>query len=253
MLPRRTWRYLVETLGETRIQLCGRLVVRLDGRRVEDELPGRQGRLAFAYLAAHRHQPVTRDELIDALWSEQSASDRLSPVLSKLRAVVPIEGRGEVRLALPGDAWVDLEAASAGIHRAESAAARGDWAGVWGPGRVAQHVASRTFFPGEEGAWIDEQRRRLDEILVRALELVGQACIAIGGGELDTAERTARTLIARAPYRESGHRLLMEALSARGNSAEALLVYDALRTRLRDELGAAPSAETQQLHRRLLG
>jgi DNA-binding SARP family transcriptional activator len=45
----------------------------------------------------------------------------------------------------------------------------------------------------------------------------------------------------------------MKALGARGNTAEALLVYDALRTRLRDELGAAPSAETQQLHRRLLG
>jgi len=26
--------------GETRIQLCGRFVVRLDGRRVEDVLPG---------------------------------------------------------------------------------------------------------------------------------------------------------------------------------------------------------------------
>lgn len=45
----------------------------------------------------------------------------------------------------------------------------------------------------------------------------------------------------------------METLAARGNAAEALLVYDTLRRRLRDELGAAPSAETQALHRRLLG
>jgi DNA-binding SARP family transcriptional activator len=60
-------------------------------------------------------------------------------------------------------------------------------------------------------------------------------------------------LIARAPYRESGHRLLMETLAAHGNTAEALLVYDALRQRLRDELGAAPSAQTKDLHRRLLG
>jgi DNA-binding SARP family transcriptional activator len=45
----------------------------------------------------------------------------------------------------------------------------------------------------------------------------------------------------------------MEVLAARGNTAEALLVYDVLRTRLRDELGAAPSAPTQELHRRLLG
>ena len=230
-------------MAETRIHLCGRFVARIEGRRVEEELPGRQGRLAFAYLAANRHRPVTRDELIDALWSEPSASDRLSPLLSKLRAVTPVEGRGEVRLALPGEAWIDLEAASAGIHRAESAAARGDWGGVWGPGRVAQHVASRELLPGEDAAWIDEQRGRLEEILVRSLELVGRACVEIGGGEL----------VARAPYRESGYRLLMEALAARGNTAEALLVYDGLRTRLRDELGAAPSADTQALHRRLLG
>ena len=45
----------------------------------------------------------------------------------------------------------------------------------------------------------------------------------------------------------------METLAARGNSAEALLVYEALRRRLREELGVAPSEPTQDLHRRLLG
>ena len=252
MVSRHPWRYLVDTLAETRIQLCGRLVARIDDRRVETELPGRQGRLAFAFLAVNRHRPVPRDELADALWDEPAASDRLSPLLSKLRSVVPLDGRGEVRLELPGNAWIDLEAASEGVHRAESAVARGDFAGAWSPGRVAQHVASREFLPGEDAAWIAEQRRRLERILVRSLELVGRACVEIGGGELDTAERAARNLIARAPYRESGHRLLMEVLAARGNAAEALLVYDTLRLRLRDELGVSPSTPTQELHRRLL-
>ena len=253
MVSQPAWRYLVETLAETRIQLCGRLVARIDGRRVETELPGRQGRLAFVFLAVNRHRPVPRDELSDALWDEPAASDRLSPLLSKLRSVVPLDGRGAVRLVLPGDAWIDVEAASEGLHHAESAVAQGDFAGAWSPGRVAQHVASREFLPGEDAPWIDEQRRRLEEILVRSLELVGRACVKIGAGELDTAERAARNLIARAPYRESGHRLLMETLAARGNAAEALLVYDSLRRRLRDELGVAPSAPTQELHRRLLG
>lgn len=238
---------------ETRIQLCGRLVARIDGRRAETELPGRQGRLAFAFLAVNRHRQVPRDELADALWDEPAASDRLSPLLSKLRAAVPLEGRGDVRLVLPDDAWIDVEAASEGLHRAESAVARGDFASAWGPGRVAQHVASRMFLPGEDASWIAGERRRLEEILVRALELVGRACIEIGAGELDTAERAARSLIARAPYRESGHRLLMDALAARGNAAEALLVYDTLRRRLRDELGVAPSSPTQELYRSLLG
>ena len=220
---------------------------------MEAQLPGRQGRLAFAFLALNRHRPVPRDELADVLWDEPAASERLSPLLSKLRSSVPLDGRGEVRLTLPDAAWVDVEAASEGLHRAESAVARGDFAGAWGPGRVAQHIASRTFLPGEDAAWVDIERRRLEEILVRSLELVGRACVEIGAGELDTAERAARNLIARAPYRESGHRLLMETLAARGNAAEALLVYDALRTRLRDELGVAPSPPTQELYRSLLG
>jgi hypothetical protein len=45
----------------------------------------------------------------------------------------------------------------------------------------------------------------------------------------------------------------MEALEAQGNTAEALVVYETLRTRLRDELGVPPAEPLQTLHRRLLG
>jgi DNA-binding SARP family transcriptional activator len=240
----------------TRIQVCGRVTAELDGRRIEAELPGRQGRLVFVYLTVNRLRPVSRDELAAAVWPEDApaaSASGLSALLSKLRRVVPVEGRSELRLRLPPGAWIDLEAAAEGLHRAEAAVARHDWTGAWGPGRVAQHVAARGFLPGEDAPWIDDQRRRLEEIHARALELVGRACLEIGGSELDTAERAARTLVAKAPYRESGHRLLMEALAARGNPAEALVVYERLRGRLREELGAAPGPETQALHRRLLG
>jgi len=240
-------------LPETRIQLCGRLVARIAGRRIDDELPGRQGRLAFAYLVAHRQRPGRRDELAAALWDEPPAGDALSPLLSKLRRLVPLDGRGDVRLALPSDAWVDLDAAGEALHRAQAAVAREAWAEAWGPARVAQHVAARGFLPGEDAPWLDERRRELEELHLRALELVARACLGIGGGELDTAERSARTLVRGAPYRESGHRLLMETLAARGDKAEALLAYDRLRLLLRDEIGTAPSAQTQELHRRLLG
>jgi len=55
-----------------------------------------------------------------------------------------------------------------------------------------------------------------------------------------------------APYRETGHRLLMEALARRGNVAEALRAYERLRVLLREELGIAPSSTVQDVHRRLL-
>ena len=100
---------------------------------------------------------------------------------------------------------------------------------------------------------IDPGRRDLEGTYLRALELAAQASLRIGGGELNTAERTARILIRLTPFRESGYRYLMEALAQSGNAAEALNVYESLRTLLREELGATPSPATQALHRALLG
>src|SRR5829696_1212241 len=65
-------------------------------------------------------------------------------------------------------------------------------------------------------------------------------------------EERARMLTELAPYRESGHRILMEALAGRGNVAEALRAHERLRVLLRDELGVAPSPAVQAVHRRLL-
>jgi DNA-binding SARP family transcriptional activator len=74
----------------------------------------------------------------------------------------------------------------------------------------------------------------------------------VGGTELASAERSALELIERAPFRESGYRLLMEVKAARGNLAEALQTYEDLRRTLREELGIAPGPATQGVHMRLL-
>ncbi|HSI98743.1 MAG TPA: BTAD domain-containing putative transcriptional regulator [Gaiellaceae bacterium] len=240
----------------TRIHLCGRLTVEVDGRQAEKDLPGRQGRLLFAYLVLNRRRPVRRDELTGALWHDKAPAApaaALSALLSKLRRLIPLEGRSELRLLLPADAWIDVEAVGEALHRAEGAVARHDWSTAWGPARVVQHIAARELLHREEAPWLDEHRRRLRDAYERALELAAQACLEIGGSELDTAERAARTLVAVAPYRESGYRWLMLTLERRGNRAEALRVYGDLRGLLREELGVAPSPATQELHRTLLG
>jgi len=163
---------LGETLavgGETRIHLCGRLTVRLGGVRLEDGLPGRQGRTLFAYLAAHRLRSTPRPELLEVLWPDTApaaAEAALAVLLAKLRRVLgagTLAGRQELRLVLPGDAWIDLEAAGDGLHSAESALAARDWARAWGPARVALHVAERGFLPGYEAPWISVVRRRVDD------------------------------------------------------------------------------------------
>jgi DNA-binding SARP family transcriptional activator len=240
---------------ETRIQLCGPLDARIDGRRVEAELPGRQGRLLFAYLVLHRRRTVDREMIADLLWEPArpaSAASAVSALLSKLRRSVGVDGRSELRLTLPSGAWVDVEVATAALHRAESAAGRGEWEAAWGPARVAQHVCERPFLPGETATWAVGTRNALQANLLHALELVGLAAVHIGGSELDTAERAARRRVDVAPLRASGTRQLMVDCEQRGNRAEGLVAYEALRVRLREELGVGPSPETVAVHRRLL-
>jgi DNA-binding SARP family transcriptional activator len=242
----------------TRIQLCGRFAARVAGRRIDGELPGRQGRLLLAYLAVNRDRVASRDELAEALWPRglPSAPElALSALLSKLRRLLPddaLEGRSAVRLELGRHARVDVEAARDGIHRAEALIAARDWYASIGPTLVAHNISQRRFLPGEDGAWIDERRRELDDIRIRALECTARRSLGIGGAEVAVAQRTARRLIDLSPYRESAYALLMEAFERQGNIAEALRVYESLRGLLREELGAAPSPTVQQMHERLL-
>ena len=245
--------------GATRIQLCGRLVVQLDGRRVEDTVPGANGRLLFAYLVLNRTRRIDRDELLTAVYGDDAPPDhhpRLSVLLSKLRRVVGPEllpGRSEIELVLAREAFVDVEAALEALHRAQAHVAHGEWAQAWGPSGVAYHVASRHLLQGHDRPWLDEWRQRLDDVRLRGLECFAAARLGLGGPTLPQAEDCARRLIDLAPYRESGYRILMESFEQRGNNAEALLVYDRLRILLRDELGIAPSPAVQSVHRRLLG
>ncbi|WP_433364738.1 AfsR/SARP family transcriptional regulator [Actinoplanes sp. CA-142083] len=236
----------------SRVQLCGTFAVELRGRRVEHALRGRQGRLLFAYLVLQRGQHVSRDALIDALWGDEpppSAGNALNALISKARTIVEpdvIVGRAGLCLVLPEPATVDVEMALAAVHAAESAVARGDWRAAWAPALTAHFVARRGFLPEAEAPWSEVWRRRLAEVDVRALESYATACLELGGTELAAAERAARRLIEHVPLRETAHLLLMRALVARGNVAEALAQYEHLRAVLRDELGVSPSPALQE-------
>ena len=82
--------------------------------------------------------------------------------------------------------------------------------------------------------------------------MVADAGLALGGADLAVAERAAAALVRLAAYRETGYALLMRCRASRGDTAEALRVYDRLRTLLRDELGTVPSPALIALHDGLL-
>jgi DNA-binding SARP family transcriptional activator len=101
-----------------RIQLCGPTVIERDGERVEGRMPGRQGRLLFAYLIVNRHRLTSRDELAEAIWPRQlpdAADAGLNALISKLRKILgpgALNGRAAVRLQIGQDVRVDVETAT---------------------------------------------------------------------------------------------------------------------------------------------
>ena len=122
------------------ISLAGRVSIAANGVLIgEERLPGRQGRLVFAYLASEHGRAVTRDELAEALWGEAPPltwEKALGVIASKLRALLAecgIDGAqalssafGCYRLDLPAGSRVDVLAAADSVNEAKAALAAGD-------------------------------------------------------------------------------------------------------------------------------
>ena len=242
----------------------GRVALEADGLAVQDaRLPGRQGRLLFAYLAVERGRPVPRDELAAALWEEAPPATwdkALTVLVSKLRSLLTEAGLdgpraltaafGCYRLELPEGTWIDAVAAADAADEAERALAAGDPAAAKPAALLAESLTRRAFLPGDNGEWVEDKRRELADIRSRAVTALADACLRTGvGGE---AAGWAQQAIELEPFRETGYRLLMEAHAADGNRAEALRVYERCRRLLADELGAYPSPETESVYQRLL-
>ncbi len=240
------------------LAVFGGLKIRLDGRDLTDLLPGRQGRALTAYLTLNRDRSVSRDELLNVLWPERppaSPEAALSSVLAKVRrALEPatIVGRHALTLQLPDGAQIDVETLGAQIERAERALADADHTTALASAQAALAVLAQPLLPDLDGEWIEPWRQRFGDLTPRTLDTAARAGIALGASRLPSAERAAASLVKLEPYREGGYALLMRAQAGQGNVAEALRTFEQLRSFLRDELGASPSAPLIALHESLL-
>jgi DNA-binding SARP family transcriptional activator/streptogramin lyase len=244
-----------------KVFLAGRVAAENDGAVIDEgRLPGRQGRLLFAYLVMARGRPVPRDELADVLWEGEPPATwdkALSVLASKLRGVLGGDGSatltaafGCYRLEVARDTWIDVLAAEDAVGEAEAALARGDLEDAKRAAATAESLSDRSFLPGDEGRWVEDKRRDLAGVRTRALTALAEACLR--SDETQQAVRWAEQVVDVEPFRESGYRRLMEAHVAAGNPAEALRVYERCRRFLAAELGAYPAPETEALYRDLL-
>lgn len=221
----------------------------------ERAFAGRQFRRIFVRLVAI-HGPVPQEDLADDLWATawpaawqvalRALLSRIRTTLGRVGAVDALVSRGGVyELRLPADAWLDTDAASQAIHRAETSLLDGDRSTACGWALAARAIATRSILPGEEGDWLDDLRRRLEDVRLRALECLGEIWLVQGDARL--AARDAAEAVGLDPYRENAHRLLIRAYLASGERAAAIRAYEACRARFQGELGVQPAPETTAL------
>jgi DNA-binding SARP family transcriptional activator len=93
--------------------------------------------------------------------------------------------------------------------------------------------------------WVEQERERLRQLRLIALEAAGDGLVA--AGRFAEAVIVALAAIAADPLRESAYRLLIRAHLGEGNVGEALRQAVVYRVQLERDLGLAPSPKMQEL------
>ena len=208
-----------------RIVTLGRFAVEID----DDEVPiaawgSRRARQLCKRLVAARGWPVTRDELIDLLWPDESDMARLSARLSVQLSTVRRVLRGGV-IADRDSVRLDLEEVSTDIEdlfrASDDAAIVAAYSGEFLPEDVYED-------------WTAGPRDEARSRFVAAARRLGERLL--DDGDHHRVAVLARHMIDADRYDEAAHRMLIDALKRSGQSGQALRAHRAY-TEAMEEIG----------------
>src|SRR5262245_33293565 len=231
-------------------RVLGPLEVEEEGRMLK--LGGAKQRALLGLLLLHANEAVSRDRLIDELWSStppETASAAIQVYVSQLRKEL---GRETIVTQAPGY-LVRVGEGALDVERFETivASARG------APPEVAAELLRQALglwrgppLAELDGSFARAERGRLDEQRLSALEQRIDADLELGRDAELVPELEA--LLREHPLRERLRGQLMLALYRCGRQAEALDVYRSGRRLLDEELGLEPGEELRRLERAIL-
>ncbi|MFP4312143.1 MAG: alpha/beta fold hydrolase [Nitriliruptoraceae bacterium] len=209
-----------------RITTLGRFAVEVDGAEVPIAAWGsRRARQVCKRLVAARGWPVTRDELFDLLWPDetdrQRLGARLSVQLSGVRRVLRggvVADRQSVRLDLD-EVETDLEALLRAVDD-----------------RTVVATYTGDFLPDDrDEAWAAPARAQAQARFVPSARREAERLLA--AGEFTAVVRLATQLLDLDPYDEDAHRLLFTALHRAGAVQEAEVAREAYRQAMAELAG----------------
>jgi DNA-binding SARP family transcriptional activator len=221
-------------------------------------------RAVLALLLLRANQTVSQDAIFDWLWGERpprSAATTTQTYVYQLRALfdrMGVANAGQLLVTRPTGYLLSLTEEQLDTTVFQRLCAEGaDLLDAGLPEQAAQRLrAALSLWRGQvlEDVNVDDRMggdlTHLTELRMRALELRIEADCRLGRYRQLITE--LRTLVAAHPYNEWFHERLITALHHCGRRAEALEAYRRLRRTLSDELGLEPTAELQELQRRVL-
>ncbi len=227
------------------IRFLGEATAIVDGRPVP-ELAAPRMQWLLARVALARDAGVARDRLACELWPGSNAPQartNLRKLLHDLRRALPEPGgvveadARTVRWHRDPSVWLDVLAFT-------------DAAGSGDP-EAAVRCYGGDLLPACDDDWTLAERERLRRLAVDVLARLADRAAA-HHDDAAVVEHTRR-LIAIDALHEPACRLLMEALSRRGERSEALRVHDRLAAGLAHDLGVTPEPATTAIAQRLRG
>jgi DNA-binding SARP family transcriptional activator/energy-coupling factor transporter ATP-binding protein EcfA2 len=230
------------------------LVVGPDG---SVEVRGTKRRGLLAYLLVHAGEAVPLDRLVEDLWDERSAAGARGTVqsyLSQMRKLLR-DSSGVTLETRPSGYALDVPAHSLDAARFERLCARAatetdatkrltlvdEALGLWRGEPLGEFAGS---------TWADVEATRLEALRLQALQQRIDARLELGHHAEAVPE--LERLVGDHPLHEHFWAQLMAAYYRSGRQADALRACQRVRSLLAEELGVEPSAELQELERRIL-
>jgi len=251
-LPREALR--IRALGPLRIQIGSRSLTRSDWR-------SRRALRAFELLLTHRFRWVARDQVLEALWPDETlekATNNLWQTIHQLRRTLEPDLKGArescyVRYQNEAYRLVPGDACRYDVFEFEEAIRRGDalWNSRRRPRAERHYLEALSHFRGdyleespyEEYAVAEREhvREQLTQLLQRLLSLYATR------RSWPELLPLCRRGLAHDPYQENFHYHLVEAHLRLGHRRDALDAYHRYEAQLVKEMGLPPTSRMRSL------
>ncbi|OAP21654.1 MULTISPECIES: AfsR/SARP family transcriptional regulator [Amycolatopsis] len=222
-------------------------------------LPGARHRRVLACLLLSPNSVVPLPKLIEATWDGEppaTATKQIQNCVSVLRErlgdpkqkLIVTDGSG-YRITV-GNRQVDWLRFTDAVAAAGQSAEGGALADAVEKIRSALRLWRGPVLDGLDAAGLAGRAARLEEQRLNAVELCIDWQLKLGQHREVVDE--LRAIVEEHPLRERPYAQLMLALDRSGRQADALAVFQRLRTQLAEELGVDPGAEARRLHEQIL-